>query len=266
MLKCLTGSETSVCFLILDNTSFSSHGSEGKVSSKSKKKDKSKRKLRHQKDQKNGEKRQDYEEFEDHVSETEDDSTEDSENTQDSDDDSDLEDNEDSKEESATLSSWIVRKSGPAASSSSANKTTTSSSLKPSSSSSAAQTLSRFTSGTSIAKKQAAERKRKARASDEHVSSEGENDYEDTVSSEFEDSDGELDSKVGMTDVKKEILAFFQDASLDELSLMSGCSIKKAQKIVELRPFKSWKSLVRGHMFLNKKHETTNRFPADYLC
>lgn len=227
-----------------DNTSFSSHGSEGKVSSKSKKKDKLKRKLRHQKDQKNGEKRQDYEEFEDHVSETEDDSTEDSENTQDSDDDSDLEDNEDSKEESATLSSWIVRKSGPAASSSSANKTATSSSLKPSSSSSAAQTLSRFTSGTSIAKKEAAERKRKARASDEHVSSEGENDYEDTVSSEFEDSDGELDSKVGMTDVKKEILAFFQDASLDELSLMSGCSIKKAQKIVELRPFKSWKSLV----------------------
>lgn len=254
MLKCLTGSETSVCFLILDNTSFSSHGSEGKVSSKSKKEDESKRKLRPRKDQKNAEKRQDH------------DSTDDSENTKDSEDDSDLEDNEDSKEKSATLSSWIVRKSGPAASSSSANKTTTSSSLKSSSSLSAAQTLSRFASGTSIAKKQAAERKRKARASDEHVSSEGENDYEDTVSSEFEDSDDELDSKVGMTEVKREILAFFQDASLDELSLMSGCSIKKAQKIVELRPFKSWKTLVRGHVFLNKKHETTNRFPADYLC
>lgn len=260
MLKCLTGSETSVCFLILDNTSFSSHGSEGKVSSKSKKKDESKRELRPRKDQKNAEKRQD------HVSETEDDSTDDSENTMDSEDDSDLEDNEDSKEKSATLSSWIVRKSGPAASSSSANKTTTSSSLKSSTSLSAAQTLSRFASGTSIAKKQAAERKRKARASDEHVSSEGENDYEDPVSSEFEDSDDELDSKVGLTEVKREILAFFQDASLDELSLMSGCSIKKAQKIVELRPFKSWKSLVRGHVFLNKKHETTNRFPADYLC
>lgn len=254
MLKCLTGSETSVCFLILDNTSFSSHGSEGKVSSKSKEKDESKRKLRPRKDPKNAEKRQDH------------DSTDDSENTKDSEDDSDLEDNEDSKEKSATLSSWIVRKSGPAASSSSANKTTTSSSLKSSSSLSAAQTLSRFASGTSIAKKQAAERKRKARASDEHVSSEGENDYEDTVSSEFEDSDDELDSKVGMTEVKREILAFFQDASLDELSLMSGCSIKKAQKIVELRPFKSWKTLVRGHVFLNKKHETTNRFPADYLC
>lgn len=260
MLKCLTGSETSVCFLILDNTSFSSHGSEGKVSTKSKKKDESKRKLRPRKDQKNAEKRQD------HVSETEDDSTDDSENTMDSEDDSDLEDNKDSKEKSATLSSWIVRKSGPAASSSSANKTTTYSSLKSSSALSAAQTLSRFASGTSIAKKQAAERKRKARASDEHVSSEGENDYEDTVSSEFEDSDDELDSKVGLTEVKREILAFFQDASLDELSLMSGCSIKKGQKIVELRPFKSWKSLVRGHVFLNKKHETTNGFPADYLC
>lgn len=215
-----------------DNTSFSSHGSEGKVSSKSKEKDESKRKLRPRKDPKNAEKRQNH------------DSTDDSENTKDSEDDSDLEDNEDSKEKSATLSSWIVRKSGPAASSSSANKTTTSSSLKSSSSLSAAQTLSRFASGTSIAKKQAAERKRKARASDEHVSSEGENDYEDTVSSEFEDSDDELESKVGMTEVKREILAFFQDASLDELSLMSGCSIKKAQKIVELRPFKSWKTLV----------------------
>uniref|UniRef100_A0A3Q0SPL9 DNA helicase n=1 Tax=Amphilophus citrinellus TaxID=61819 RepID=A0A3Q0SPL9_AMPCI len=92
-------------------------------------------------------------------------------------------------------------------------------------------------------KKQAAERKRQARASDEHVSSEGENDYEDAVSSEFEDSDEELDSKVGMTELKKEILAFFQNASLDELSLISGCSIKKAQKIVELRPFDSWQSL-----------------------
>uniref|UniRef100_A0A3Q0SKS4 DNA helicase n=1 Tax=Amphilophus citrinellus TaxID=61819 RepID=A0A3Q0SKS4_AMPCI len=89
-----------------------------------------------------------------------------------------------------------------------------------------------------------AERKRQARASDEHVSSEGENDYEDAVSSEFEDSDEELDSKVGMTELKKEILAFFQNASLDELSLISGCSIKKAQKIVELRPFDSWQSLI----------------------
>ncbi|CAK6950557.1 SWI/SNF-related matrix-associated actin-dependent regulator of chromatin subfamily A containing [Scomber scombrus] len=135
-------------------------------------------------------------------------------------------------------------------SSSFVKKTTTSSSQKPSSSSSSssstAQMLSKFASGTSIAKKEAAERKRKARASDEHVSSEGENDdEEETVSdSEFEDSDEELDSKGGMTEMKKEILTFFQEASIDELSLISGCSVKKAQKIVELRPYNEWQSLI----------------------
>uniref|UniRef100_A0A7N8X1K0 DNA helicase n=1 Tax=Mastacembelus armatus TaxID=205130 RepID=A0A7N8X1K0_9TELE len=91
-----------------------------------------------------------------------------------------------------------------------------------------------------IAKKQAAERKRKARASDEHVSSEEEDNDEDTVSSDFEDSDDCLDSESGMTDPKKEIIKFFQNASIDELSLIPGCSVKKAQKIVELRPFDSW--------------------------
>ncbi|XP_030593823.1 SWI/SNF-related matrix-associated actin-dependent regulator of chromatin subfamily A containing DEAD/H box 1A isoform X2 [Archocentrus centrarchus] len=228
-----------------DNASFSSHESEGKKSDKSKKKDKSNRELDHQEDQENGKKRSDYKDFKAHVSETEEDSTDDTDVTEDSEDYSDSEGNKDSKNRSRnlTLSSWIVKKSDSVASSSSASTTTTSSSLKPSSSS-VAQTLSRFASGTSIAKKQAAERKRQARASDEHVSSEGENDYEDAVSSEFEDSDDELDSKVGMTELKKEILAFFQNASLDELSLISGCSIKKAQKIVELRPFDSWQSLI----------------------
>ncbi|KAK5871080.1 hypothetical protein PBY51_003981 [Eleginops maclovinus] len=105
--------------------------------------------------------------------------------------------------------------------------------------------LSRFASGTSIAKKQAAERKRKVLASDEHVSSEGENDdEEEAVSSEFEDSDDELDCRGGMTDLKKEMLKFFQDATIDELSLISGCSVKKAQKILDLRPFEGWQSLV----------------------
>lgn len=228
-----------------DNASFSSHESEGKKSDKSKKKDKSYRELDHQEDQENGKKKNDYKDFKDYVSDTEEDSTDNTDVTEDSEDYSDSEGNKDSKNRSKnlTLPSWIVKKSDPVASSSSACTTTTSSSLKPSSSS-VAQTLSRFASGTSIAKKQAAERKRQARASDEHVSSEGENDYEDTVSSEFEDSDDELDSKVGMTELKKEILAFFQNASLDELSLISGCSIKKAQKIVELRPFDSWQSLI----------------------
>uniref|UniRef100_A0A8C4HYR4 DNA helicase n=1 Tax=Dicentrarchus labrax TaxID=13489 RepID=A0A8C4HYR4_DICLA len=89
--------------------------------------------------------------------------------------------------------------------------------------------------------------KSKDKSSRDHrkLNSEGENDdEEDTVSSEFENSDDELDSKGGMTELKKEIIKFFQNASIDELSLISGCSVKKAQKIVELRPFDSWESLV----------------------
>ncbi|XP_044052564.1 SWI/SNF-related matrix-associated actin-dependent regulator of chromatin subfamily A containing DEAD/H box 1A [Siniperca chuatsi] len=235
-----------------DNTSFSSPETEEKKSSKSKSKDKSSRdhrKLKRHKDHGDSKNRKDRKDSKYHrnISETEEDSIDDTDATKDSEEDSDSEDSDGSKNRSSTsiLSSWLKKRSDSVSSSSSVKKTTTSSSLKPSSSSSTAQMLSRFASGTSIAKKQAAERKRKARASDEHVSSEGENnDEEDTVSSEFEDSDEELDSKGGMTDLKKEILKFFQDASIDELSLIAGCSVKKAQKIVELRPFDSWQSLV----------------------
>ncbi|XP_056140395.1 SWI/SNF-related matrix-associated actin-dependent regulator of chromatin subfamily A containing DEAD/H box 1A [Lampris incognitus] len=145
------------------------------------------------------------------------------------------------------LSKWLSKssESPSSSSSSSAPKMTTSSST------SVVQMLSRFASGTSIAKKVAAERKRKARASDEHVSSEGEEDNKDeTVSSEYEDSEEELnsgaeDEEAGeKSTLKSQILKFLQEASLDELSLIAGCSVKKAQKIVELRPFfNSWHSL-----------------------
>ncbi|XP_078532353.1 SWI/SNF-related matrix-associated actin-dependent regulator of chromatin subfamily A containing DEAD/H box 1 [Lissotriton helveticus] len=42
---------------------------------------------------------------------------------------------------------------------------------------------------------------------------------------------------------KDKIVSFLQDATLDELSLIPQCSQKKAQKIIELRPFNSWDSL-----------------------
>ncbi|KAM4615772.1 SWI/SNF-related matrix-associated actin-dependent regulator of chromatin subfamily A containing DEAD/H box 1A [Polymixia lowei] len=140
-------------------------------------------------------------------------------------------------------------KPSSSSSSSSAQKTTTSS---ISSSSSVAHMLSRFASGTSIAKKDAVERRKKARASVEPVGSEGENDNsdeEEAVSSEFDDSEDELNSgEEGEVDVKKtalqgQIVKFFQEASMDELTLIASCSIKKAQKIVSLRPFDSWQSL-----------------------
>ncbi|XP_033476037.1 SWI/SNF-related matrix-associated actin-dependent regulator of chromatin subfamily A containing DEAD/H box 1A [Epinephelus lanceolatus] len=232
-----------------DNTSYSSPDTEEKKSSKEKSKDKTSKNHRNLKHHKVSKSRRGQKDSKYHrnVSESEEDSKDDTDATKDSEEESDS-DNSDGPEKrssTSTLSSWLKKCSDFVPSSSSVKKTTTSAPPKPSSSSSTAQMLSRFASGTSIAKKQAAERKRKARASNEHVSSEGENDdEEDTVSTEFEDSDDELDTESGMTDLKKEILKFFQDASIDELTLIAGCSVKKAQKIVELRPFDSWKSLV----------------------
>ncbi|XP_056323369.1 SWI/SNF-related matrix-associated actin-dependent regulator of chromatin subfamily A containing DEAD/H box 1b isoform X3 [Danio aesculapii] len=75
------------------------------------------------------------------------------------------------------------------------------------------------------------------------------------VSSEEECSDSEASLVNGLLDsdsdqseetlskLKTEILCFFQSASVDELTLIAGCSLKKAQKITELRPFKTWKDL-----------------------
>lgn len=61
-------------------------------------------------------------------------------------------------------------------------------------------------------------------------------------SSGSDDSEGE--GHVRLTAQQKQILDFFQEASLEELSLIEGCSAKKAQKIMELRPFRKWRHLV----------------------
>ncbi|XP_041643744.1 SWI/SNF-related matrix-associated actin-dependent regulator of chromatin subfamily A containing DEAD/H box 1A isoform X2 [Cheilinus undulatus] len=176
----------------------------------------------------------------------EDDSSDDTDATKDSENESDDSEGPAIRSKTSTLSSWLSLSTPPVSSSTSFNKQTTTSSSLKSSSSSTTQTQSRFVSGTTIAKKQAAESKRKARASDKYDSSGGESDDdEDAVSSEFEDSDEELNTKdSGMTDIKREILTFFQDATIDEMSLIAGCSVKKALKIVELRPYDSWQSLV----------------------
>ncbi|KAG5841451.1 hypothetical protein ANANG_G00199640 [Anguilla anguilla] len=54
--------------------------------------------------------------------------------------------------------------------------------------------------------------------------------------------DSDCEDGVG-PQLRGRILAFFQEASLDELSLIAGCSVKKAQKIAELRPFRLWRDL-----------------------
>ncbi|KAL7982095.1 hypothetical protein Chor_001152 [Crotalus horridus] len=45
---------------------------------------------------------------------------------------------------------------------------------------------------------------------------------------------------------KAKILSFLQDASLGELTLIPQCSQKKAQRIIEVRPFNSWEALGLG--------------------
>ncbi|XP_007257862.2 SWI/SNF-related matrix-associated actin-dependent regulator of chromatin subfamily A containing DEAD/H box 1b isoform X2 [Astyanax mexicanus] len=68
--------------------------------------------------------------------------------------------------------------------------------------------------------------------------------------SDFEESPRGLDSDSDsdqpdetLPRVKGQILNFFQNATVDELTLIAGCSLKKAQKIVELRPYKTWNDL-----------------------
>ncbi|KAG5835158.1 SWI/SNF-related matrix-associated actin-dependent regulator of chromatin subfamily A containing DEAD/H box 1B-like isoform X1 [Anguilla anguilla] len=61
--------------------------------------------------------------------------------------------------------------------------------------------------------------------------------------SEYSDSDKEERADHGLND---RILGFFQEALVDELMLIVGCSAKKAQKIVDLRPFGTWEDLVQA--------------------
>ncbi|XP_036382651.1 SWI/SNF-related matrix-associated actin-dependent regulator of chromatin subfamily A containing DEAD/H box 1A [Megalops cyprinoides] len=101
--------------------------------------------------------------------------------------------------------------------------------------------------GVSAAKAQAAERKKQARAAAAvSAQPDGSSEDEDAVSSEFEGSsaDSDSDSEDGVSpEMRARILGFFQEASVDELSLIGGCSVKKAQKIAELRPYNTWQDL-----------------------
>ncbi|XP_052464416.1 SWI/SNF-related matrix-associated actin-dependent regulator of chromatin subfamily A containing DEAD/H box 1b isoform X1 [Carassius gibelio] len=76
-----------------------------------------------------------------------------------------------------------------------------------------------------------------------YVSSEEEcSDSEASLVNVLLDSDSDQSHET-LSKLKSEILSFFQTASVDELTLIAGCSSKKAQKITELRPFKTWKDL-----------------------
>uniref|UniRef100_A0A671LGG2 DNA helicase n=1 Tax=Sinocyclocheilus anshuiensis TaxID=1608454 RepID=A0A671LGG2_9TELE len=70
--------------------------------------------------------------------------------------------------------------------------------------------------------------------------SEDEEEIDSDVESISDDLDSEDEDSIS-GNLQDKIIQFLQEASLDELALISGCSIKKAQKIISLRPFNTWK-------------------------
>lgn len=72
--------------------------------------------------------------------------------------------------------------------------------------------------------------------------SEDEDEIDSDVDSMSDDQDSEDEDSISGS-LQDQIIQFLQDASLDELALISGCSIKKAQKIISLRPFNTWKDV-----------------------
>lgn len=55
-----------------------------------------------------------------------------------------------------------------------------------------------------------------------------------------------MDTESAQTEREK-ILSFFDEATADELSATPGCSKKRAEIIISLRPFNTWNKLVSFH-------------------
>ncbi|KAG5890777.1 hypothetical protein JTB14_016513 [Gonioctena quinquepunctata] len=86
-------------------------------------------------------------------------------------------------------------------------------------------------------------KKAKRRKSYDSDDSTGNHSYKDKrVFDSDEDSDVEISDE--LTGDKKRVLEFFQTATVSELQLMNSCSKKKAENIIESRPFTGWVDLV----------------------
>ncbi|VEN43099.1 unnamed protein product [Callosobruchus maculatus] len=90
-------------------------------------------------------------------------------------------------------------------------------------------------------RKKKVKRRRTSFDSDDSAGSAG---YKDKrVFDSDEDSDVEISDE--LTGDKKRVLEFFQSATVNELQLMNTCSKKKAESIVDARPFTGWIDLVQ---------------------
>ncbi|KAH1015833.1 SWI/SNF-related matrix-associated actin-dependent regulator of chromatin subfamily A containing DEAD/H box 1 homolog isoform X2 [Dendroctonus ponderosae] len=91
-------------------------------------------------------------------------------------------------------------------------------------------------------KRKKVKRRREEYDSDESTGSR--NDFKDrrVFDSDDEDSDAEISDE--LTGDKKKVIEFFETATLNELQLMQYCSKKKAEALIDCRPFTGWIDLV----------------------
>ncbi|KAL3272354.1 hypothetical protein HHI36_013833 [Cryptolaemus montrouzieri] len=87
--------------------------------------------------------------------------------------------------------------------------------------------------------------KRKRLNDDDSDDSTGGNNYKDrrVFNSDEDDSDAELSDE--LSGDKKNVFDFLQNATITELQLMNSCSKKKAEALIESRPFNGWIDLVQ---------------------
>lgn len=65
----------------------------------------------------------------------------------------------------------------------------------------------------------------------------------------YSDEDSDLEISDELTPDRKSVLNFLQEATPNELELMAYCSKKKAEAIIECRPFENWIDLVLSNSF-----------------
>lgn len=84
--------------------------------------------------------------------------------------------------------------------------------------------------------------KKQKRESDDGADSEGDYNKHHVV---FDSDDSENEGNMQeMTLQRKEVYDFFANASVGELTSIKSCSMKKAEIIIENRPYRSWEELV----------------------
>ena len=77
-------------------------------------------------------------------------------------------------------------------------------------------------------------------------SEESDNEYNDNKVVYDSDSDAEEElSDHNLSEDKKRVLKFFSEGTEQELACIQGCSKKKVENIIDLRPFEGWTDLVK---------------------